>query len=101
MPRKVNDATWRIFALERAKGHSTREAAQVAGISTAHAYRMVNGQLAATTAGGAIDRVLRDLDAPPVRTFDRLGRHAKKALDDFEYFRRHYFGHVSTPWQVQ
>ena len=32
---------------------------------------------------------------------DRLGSEAKRALDDFEYFRRRYFGRISSPWQVQ
>lgn len=32
---------------------------------------------------------------------NKLSRPAKRALDDFEFFRRRYFGHVSTPWQVQ
>lgn len=26
---------------------------------------------------------------------------AARALEDFEYFRRRYFGHISAPWQVE
>lgn len=32
---------------------------------------------------------------------DELKDEARRALEDFEYFRRRYFGHVSTPWQVE
>jgi len=30
-----------------------------------------------------------------------LGREARRALDDFQFFRRRYFGRVSTPWQEE
>lgn len=36
----------------------------------------------------------------PVRRED-LGVEALKALDDFGYFRRRYFGRISTPWQEE
>lgn len=32
---------------------------------------------------------------------DRLCPEALKALDDFGYFRRRYFGRISTPWQEE
>lgn len=32
---------------------------------------------------------------------DQLGDRAKRALDDFDMFRRVYLGHISTPWQVE
>ena len=33
--------------------------------------------------------------------FDKLSDEAKRALDDFAYFRRRYFGRRSTPWQEE
>ena len=32
--------------------------------------------------------------------YEKLCPEAKRALEDFDYFRRRYFGHVSTPWQL-
>lgn len=32
---------------------------------------------------------------------EELCAEAKRGLEDFEFFRRFYLGHVSTPWQVQ
>jgi len=37
------------------------------------------------------------LGAP--KRFDELDKRAKKAWNDFGYFRRVYFGRLSTPWQ--
>lgn len=32
---------------------------------------------------------------------DRLKAEAKTALGDFDYFRRRYFGRISSPWQLE
>lgn len=32
---------------------------------------------------------------------NRLCPEAKRALEDFDYFRRRYFGRISTPWQLK
>lgn len=40
-----------------------------------------------------------DLPGPIDR--DQLGPDALRALDDFEFFRLRYFGHVSVPWQIE
>lgn len=37
------------------------------------------------------------LDDP--RRYEELGKEAKRAYDDFGYFRRRYFGRRSSPWQ--
>ena len=31
---------------------------------------------------------------------ERLSAEAKHALEDFDYFRRRYFGRISMPWQL-
>lgn len=33
--------------------------------------------------------------------YEQLSPEATRALTDFEYFRLRYFGHVSTPWQIE
>lgn len=36
-----------------------------------------------------------------VPNFDKLSADAKRALTDFAYFRRRYFGRIARPWHVQ
>lgn len=38
---------------------------------------------------------------PGPKSREQLCPEALRALDDFEFFRRRYMGHVSTPWQVE
>ena len=38
---------------------------------------------------------------PTPLAFDELCVEAKRGWEDFEFFRRFYLGHVSTPWQVE
>jgi hypothetical protein len=41
----------------------------------------------------------RDLILEGIPTYDELCPEAKRALEDFAYFRRRYFGRISSPWQ--
>jgi hypothetical protein len=45
-------------------------------------------------------KVMDVSDLPPVIPFDRLSDEAKRALTDFDFFRRRYLGRVPSPWQV-
>lgn len=38
---------------------------------------------------------------PTLRALRKLHPEAERALDDFEFFRRAYFGHLSLPWQLE
>lgn len=38
---------------------------------------------------------------PDVFSPDELSDEARRGLKDFEFFRAHYLGHVSTPWQIE
>lgn len=38
---------------------------------------------------------------PPPLHRNELCEEAQRALEDFDFFRRRYFGHISTPWQVE
>jgi hypothetical protein len=46
---------------------------------------------------------MRGIEPPPplVPGRDHLNEHALRALDDFEFFRARYLGHLSTPWQIE
>lgn len=41
---------------------------------------------------------IEDLRVPG---FDKLSAEAKRALEDFAYFRERYFGRIARPWHVQ
>ena len=91
----------------RAAGFSIAQSAQRAKFSEATAYR-VEKAAQALRANTDIDssasnyRELKaeaKLDGP--KSYDKLCPEAQQALEDFGYFRRRYFGRVSTPWQEE
>ena len=44
-------------------------------------------------------KVEAKLEGP--RPYEKLSEEAKRALEDFGYFRQRYFGRISTPWQEE
>lgn len=82
----------------RSEGYSQAAAARMAEISLSSAKRIdavpVNGQefRKAREGQNIPDRVI---------PFDQLCDEAKRGLEDFEFFRSHYLGHTSTPWQIE
>lgn len=90
-------ARWKRYFDAREAGLGIAAAARRARISESTAYRFERGD---PTCGGleaasilGISMVAGNLIAQP------LSYEALKALDDFAYFRRRYFGRESTPWQ--
>ncbi len=95
--RRVELDRWQRYFDHRNKGLGVPEAARRARIDPSTAYRFENGDptssgieaaavLGVTTVAGAL------IDLP-------LSPEARKALDDFAYFRLRYFGRKSLPWQ--
>lgn len=91
----------------RAAGFSIAESARKAKFSEATAYR-VEKAAQALRADENIDSSARNyrelkveakLEGP--KHYDSLSAEAKRALEDFRYFRERYFGRVSTPWQEE
>lgn len=115
----VHPQVWARFDKLRASGLTRAEAARKVGInvSTAqmheHRIRDREGVYApgqAVTAwrkAGASRQNKGPLTAVSERALrgaippDELGEEAKKALEDFAFFRRRYFGRKSTPWQEE
>jgi hypothetical protein len=58
-------------------------------------------RLPVNSSGGAIRAARGDGLAPAPIAFGDLCDEARRAWDDFEFFRLRYFGHVSMPWQVE
>lgn len=99
------------------KGHTIRRAASLAKFSEATAYRLLNEEKKTglrpgapkeesapksepgTNSGSAYLQRKRESGAVGPIPYEHLSPEAKRALEDFDYFRRRYFGHVPTPWQ--
>ncbi len=98
MPTRVDPRTYASFDKLIRGGWSVAAAAREVGISypTAHAraknVKKLNGLV--------FTKLKADAEQPDPKPVDGLSPEATRALNDFEYFRRRYFGHVSTPWQV-
>lgn len=68
---------------ELAKGVGVSEAAARAGLSEPTARA-----------------IAKQVDTPKPIPFEDLSPEARRALEDFGYFRERYFGRVPTPWQT-
>ena len=88
---------WEAYFAARNDGIAIEAAARKARLSASTAYRFERGDPgsggleAAATLG--VNMVAGNLVAQP------LSEDAKRALDNFVYFRLRYFGRKSTPWQ--
>ena len=90
---------WRAYFEARNGGKSVEQACRASRISKSVAYAFERndprstGLEAASVLGVAM--VAGQLVEQP------LSEQAYKALEDFAFFRRRYFGRESTPWQVR
>jgi hypothetical protein len=91
----------------RATGASIAEAARKARFSESTGHRIEKSAKKLTDTAD-IDSSARNyrelkieakLEGP--KSYERLSPEAKRALEDFDYFRRRYFGRISTPWQTE
>jgi len=98
MPPRVPLEVYKKFDALIAKGMNCAEASRVTGLSYKTAQLRAKGQ---TKRNGNIHaKVIKDLDLPDVVADGKLSPEAERAKVDFEFFRLRYFGHVSTPWQI-
>jgi hypothetical protein len=82
----------------RAKGWSRAAACRHLQLSESWAFKHEKGY--SNKGGAKAEYAEQAALAGPIAP-DALPPEALKALGDFEYFRRRYLGHVSTPWQVE
>ncbi len=97
--RIVTPEEWTVYFHARREGLSINRAAIKAGISRPTIHRV----LAAPDRSPAFMRAKRVFDEMfPLepQDMDRLNPEARRALEDFAYFRLRYFGRYSTPWQT-
>lgn len=108
MPRRVTPEQKQQFWKLINNGANTADAARKTNISYKTALGYVH-DAAADAAGNprtprsgqeyAQKRRERKIQGPI--PYDELSPEAQRAWHDFEYFRLRYFGHVSTPWQIE
>lgn len=92
MPRRVTEEQRnRYISLRHHHGLSASKAAQAIGVSNAWA-RKFDAEYR-----GDDDNLVTDGPIP----FDRLKKIDRQALDDFELFRRRFFGRRCLPWAVE
>ncbi|MFP3914982.1 MAG: hypothetical protein ACLFWM_08910 [Actinomycetota bacterium] len=95
--RTADLTRWQRYFELRDEGHSVEKASRGSRIDPKTAWRFERGEIGSQGLQAAEElgytRVADIEVAPP------LSREAKRALDDFGYFRRRYFGRVSSPWQ--
>ena len=91
----------------RQAGFSIASSAQKAKFSEATAYRVEKAaqtlQMKDVADGHGTtyreQKIEAKLEGP--KEYDRLCAEAKRALEDFGYFRERYFGRIATPWQEE
>ena len=95
--KKVDLGKWEKYFAARNSGVGVEQAAKRARLSVSTAYRFERGDQSSSGLEAAsilgVNSVAGNLvDAP-------LVEEARRALEDFSFFRLRYFGRKSTPWQ--
>jgi hypothetical protein len=100
MPPRVTPAAWKKFDAYIETGWSVAAACREVGISYKTGAARSKGLKARN--GQRFAQLEKELSLPQPRTGDdsKLKDEARHALECFECFRLRYFGHVSTPWQI-
>lgn len=99
MTRAIAPERWNVYLELRKAGATRAFAAKEARISISAAKAFENG---APNSSGLAIKAMRDArDVPSAIAAERLSPEARRGLEDFAYFRRRYFGRISTPWQEE
>ncbi len=97
--RKTEVEKWRKYFAARNEGHGVDAACRKSRVSKSVAYQFERNDPKSTGLEAAsilgVSMVAGNLVDQP------LSPDAKRALDDFAYFRLRYFGRKSTPWQIR
>lgn len=97
--QRIPAERWQTYFAALSRGESRSRAAAEAGISLRSADRVHNEP---RKSGGweFYKRWLAD-NVHDVVPYNRLTPNARKGYEDFEFFRRRYFGHISMPWHIE
>ena len=97
MPKKITTQQVDRYWDFRAQNYSIREAALKAGFSNSHGETLEQKRKDRRPTD---EKGRQELLKDPL-TMPELGPEAKRALDDFGYFQRRYFGRIPFHWQVE
>jgi len=99
VPAQISPRQWEIYDQRRARGWSVAAACRDARINTTSAFRREKMREGLTTDERRYyDPALRPEQPLPE---EMLSVDARRALMDFAFFQRRYFGRISTPWQAE
>jgi len=100
MPRLISNEQWDAFFALLARGRTRKEAAELANISTHQADR-VFADPDSTSGAAAYRRWMSSTSGKDIKRGRRLSKPAEKALADFLYFRRRFYGRAEVPWAAE
>lgn len=95
---RITETQKESFRVARRDGNSIARSAQIAKVSEAWAKAYERDLR--NSSGREWREARKEADLPGPIPYEDLGPEASRALNDFEFFRLRYFGHVSSPWQV-
>ena len=93
--KRITPAQKQIYWGARAAGKSIVDSAFTAGISKGSGENLEKQRKDAGQFAGGMLKTPDPIVAP------RLGKEAKRALEDFGYFQRRYFGRIPYHWQIE
>lgn len=97
-PAVVAPEKWARYFYLRSIGTTKQTAAKDAGISV-NTVKRLHANPRESSGWEFYKQYLHD-NIGDVTPKNKLDAHPRRAHDDFEFFRRRYFGHVSLPWHV-
>lgn len=98
MPPVVSPVKQKKFVKLRQEGWARTAAAKQAGVSARWAFNFEHGH---ENNGNGYKQAKAQGSLPLPLSMDQLCAEALRGLEDFEFFRWYYLGHVSTPWQIE
>ena len=99
--KRVSDEKWSVYFAALTAGKPRYAAAKEAGISLETADRVHNAPRSSSGFEHYKRWMARQASHGDVYAYSQLLPHARRAWNDFGYFRLRYFGHISRPWHVQ
>lgn len=96
---RITESQKEAYRVARRDGNSIQRAAGMARVS--YAWAKAYERDLANSAGREWAMARKEADLPGPIPLDQLGSEPARALEDFEFFRLRYFGHISAPWQVE
>lgn len=95
--RKSDVTKWSRYFDARLNGMPVLAACRKSGIAESTAYRFERNDPSSLGLEAAAFLGITEIEGNPIA--EPVSEEARKALNDFAYFRLRYFGRKSTPWQ--